>query len=179
MLPLHHAGGLDENLFHGNRIHLFSPVCICEYNPRYLNGLVNADVCDTAYEIFRRRTGVGVDRTIKPGEGKKRWILSIRTTTEGRQRLRDAADEQGRSLSEEIENRLQVSFHRDDAYGGSANAAFVNLLGALIRDTEAETGKSWRTDRLTWEKVRDRIAREVDERAPRRTPGKRRVAVEP
>lgn len=112
----------------------------------------------------RKGLGMGVDKTV--GEGRKRWILSIRTTAEGRDRLRKAADDNGRSLSDEIETRLQASFQRDDTYGGFANAAFVNLLGSLIRDAEAESGKPWRTDHATWSVVRDRILRSLDERAP-------------
>lgn len=110
---------------------------------------------------------MGVDKNVR--EGRKRWILSIRTTAEGRERLVKAAEQQGRSLSEEIETRLQLSFQRDDAYGGFANAAFVNLLGALIRDAEAETGKRWRADPATWRVVRERIIRDLDERAPVKT----------
>ena len=107
---------------------------------------------------------MGVDKSV--GEGRKRWILSIRTTAEGRERLLKAADHNGRSLSEEIETRLQLSFQRDDAYGGFANAAFVNLLGSLIRDAEAETGERWRADPATWRVARERILQAVDERAP-------------
>jgi hypothetical protein len=113
---------------------------------------------------------MGLDKTV--GEGKKRWILSIRTTAEGRERLVKAADDNGRSLSEEIETRLQLSFQRDDAYGGFVNAAFVNLLGSLIRDAEAETGKGCRADPATLRVVRHRILQALDERVP--TKGKSR-----
>ncbi len=107
---------------------------------------------------------MGVDKNV--GEGRKRWILSIRTTAEGRERLRKAADDNGRSLSDEIETRLRASFQRDDVYGGFANAAFVNLLGSLIREAEAESGKSWRADRATWSAVRERVLQTLDERSP-------------
>jgi len=110
---------------------------------------------------------MGVDRTV--GEGKKRWILSIRTTADGRERLVKAADQSGRSLSEEIETRLQHSFERDDIYGGSANAAFVSVLGSLLREIETETGKSWRRDPSTWRAVREGLLKALDERAPAKT----------
>ena len=117
---------------------------------------------------------MGVDKTV--GEDRKRWILSIRTTAEGRDRLRKAADDNGRSLSEEIETRLQASFQRDDIYGGFANAAFVNLLGSLIRDAEAETSKRWRTDTATWRVARERILQALDERAPAKAKSRSGVA---
>lgn len=118
---------------------------------------------------------MGVDKTV--GKGRKRWILSIRTTAEGRERLVKAADANGRSLSEEIETRLQLSFQRDDSYGGFANAAFVNLLGSIIRDAEAESGKSWRADLATWRDVRQRVLQQFDDRTPAKSnrPKKRKA----
>lgn len=107
---------------------------------------------------------MSLDRSISVG--KKRWILSMRTTNDGRQRLTDAAEANGRSLSEEIENRLERSFQKDDLCGGFGNAAFVDLMGAVIRDVEANAGLSWRHDKHTWEIVRDRIVAEIDRRLP-------------
>ena len=87
---------------------------------------------------------MSLDKSIS--EGRKRWILSMRTTNDGRERIKEAAEANGRSLSEEIENRLERSFQNDDRAGGFANAAFVDLIGATIRDVEADTGLSWRSD---------------------------------
>lgn len=107
---------------------------------------------------------MGVDRAVS--EGKKRWIMSIRTNADGRSRLEDAAAANGRNLSEEIESRLQRSFQTDNDYGGIANAAFVNLLGATIREIEAQTGQSWRSNSDTYDKVRMAILRELEFRSP-------------
>lgn len=107
---------------------------------------------------------MSIDKTV--GEGKKRWILSIRTTADGRQRLVDSADANGRSLSEEIEARLQQTYQSDDAMGGFQNAAFVNLLGATIREAEAQTGKCWRSDPRTWEAVREAVTSQLEARSP-------------
>jgi hypothetical protein len=107
---------------------------------------------------------MGVDRAVS--ESKKRWIMSIRTNADGRSRLEEAAAANGRNLSEEIESRLQRSFQTYDDYGGFANAAFVNLLGATIRDIEAQTGKSWRSNLDTYDHVRNAILRELELRSP-------------
>lgn len=107
---------------------------------------------------------MSLDKTIS--EGRKRWILSMRTTNDGRERLKDASDANGRSLSEEIERRLERTFQLDDAAGGFANAAFVDLLGAVIRDVEAETGSPWRADQQTWQLMRERVIAEMDLRKP-------------
>ena len=107
---------------------------------------------------------MGVDR--KVGEDKKRWIMSIRTTAAGRERLQGAAEAQGRSLSEEIEGRLRRTFWEDDSYGGFENAALVNLIGATIRNIEAHSERSWRTDPVLWGKVRDAVLATLESHAP-------------
>jgi hypothetical protein len=107
---------------------------------------------------------VSLDKTIS--EGRKRWIMSMRTTNDGRERLRLAAEANGRSLSEEIENRLERTFQSDDAAGGFANAAFVSLIGAIIRDVEAQGRKSWQSDYETWASVRQKVVSELDQREP-------------
>jgi hypothetical protein len=44
----------------------------------------------------------------------KRFPLSLRTTKELRQRLEKAATSSGRSLAQEIEIRLERSFHQEE-----------------------------------------------------------------
>lgn len=107
---------------------------------------------------------MGIGKSI--GGDKKRWIMSIRTTADGRRRLVEAAEQSGRNLTEEIESRLQFSFHRDDSVGGPANAAFIDLVGATLRDIEAAAGRSWRDDPETWSRARASILQLLDERAP-------------
>lgn len=91
--------------------------------------------------------------------------MTIRETAEGRQALLDAATANGRSLSDEISRRLRNSF-RYETEGEPVNIAFLELLGAHIREIEAETGLSWRLDPGTWRKVRDALLREIETRAP-------------
>lgn len=111
---------------------------------------------------------MSLDKSIS--EGRKRWILSMRTTNDGRERIKEAAEANGRSLSEEIENRLERSFQNDDRAGGFANAAFVDLIGATIRDVEADTGLSWRSDQRTWQIAREMIVAQIDQRSPDKRP---------
>ena len=122
---------------------------------------------------------MSLDKSIS--EGRKRWILSMRTTNEGRERIKEAAEANGRSLSEEIENRLERSFQNDDRAGGFANAAFADLIGATIRDVEADTGLSWRSDQRTWQVAREMIVSQIDQRSPDNRPkvGERSITPAP
>lgn len=107
---------------------------------------------------------MGVDKRL--GSERKRWILSIRTNADGRQRLVESAESNARSLSEEIEWRLQKTYQVDDFVGGPANAAFIDLIGVSIREVEAATGSSWRTNASVWRLVREKIIAELDAREP-------------
>jgi hypothetical protein len=66
-------------------------------------------------------------------------VLSTRLQPDTRARLSRAAKKNKRSLSQELEHRLRLSFiHEDgviDFYGSQANAAIVQLLGAVIKST--------------------------------------------
>ena len=87
---------------------------------------------------------MGVDE--KSGERRKRWMISIRTTAETRQRLQDAADLSGRSLTQELESRIEGSFHRDDEVLGPATATLLKLIGTSIRAQEVLSGEPWDND---------------------------------
>lgn len=52
----------------------------------------------------------------------KRHPLNMRTTKDVRERLEAAAGAAGRSLAQEVEFRLERSFHADDLLGGSEAA---------------------------------------------------------
>jgi hypothetical protein len=66
-------------------------------------------------------------------------VLSTRLQPDTRARLSRAAKANKRSLSQELEHRLRLSFINEDAvidfYGSQANAAIVQLLGAVIKST--------------------------------------------
>ena len=106
-----------------------------------------------------------VDKAV--GKATKRHVLSIRTTEEGRSKLDDAAKFNGRSLSEEIDRRLEQSFVRDELVGGIYNTVFLHRLGATIRDIEASTGQEWTKNEFTWWAVKKAVLLALNERRPK------------
>ncbi len=83
---------------------------------------------------------------LRPGK-TKRASFTTRLTADLKQRLeRDAAAE-GRSLSEEIESRLERSFHVEEEryreFGSELTFHFMKLLSAAVTMTETATGKKW------------------------------------
>lgn len=78
-----------------------------------------------------------------PYEGK-RETLTTRITPSTRRKLDQAAEAADRSLSQEIELRLERSFDREDSLGGHRTAALLRKLAHLA---EASTGdKHWLDD---------------------------------
>jgi Arc-like DNA binding domain len=69
-------------------------------------------------------------RTTKGTGGRKRYPLNMRTTKETRDRLEAAAIASGRSLVQEVEARLERSFHQETALGGPEMARVAFLMAA-------------------------------------------------
>ena len=84
-----------------------------------------------------------------PYHGKSRW-LSTRITPGLRERLDRAAALSERSLSQEIERRLDRSFRDQDAvvdaFGGTHNYAVMRVLGSAIGAAETIKGTTWVED---------------------------------
>ena len=77
---------------------------------------------------------------LPPGE-KKLPSVGFRPTPALRVSLEDAAQQHGRSVSKEIESRLERSVQSDEALGGPELYALFRLLGAAANLVEARTGK--------------------------------------
>ena len=88
----------------------------------------------------------------------KRKTLSTRITAGLRECLEEAAEATGRSLSQEIEFRLEQSFLREtaqyEAFGGEHVDALMRVLGNAVRLIEATGGKKWQEDRETFTRVK-------------------------
>ena len=67
-----------------------------------------------------------------------------------RAKLEKAAEVRGVSLNAEMVHRLERSFLADEFLGGSGNATAAKLVGPILQDVEARTGKSWREDKNTY-----------------------------
>lgn len=84
-----------------------------------------------------------------PYSGKSSAI-STRVTADLRKRLDRAAARSDRSLSQEIEHRLDHSFYEEDAltdaFGGPHNLTLMRVLGAAAAAIEVRCGKTWVED---------------------------------
>src|SRR5262245_16683392 len=77
----------------------------------------------------------------------KNRTFRVRATLD--EQLAAAAKQSGRSVSEEIEHRLENSFQEDDRYGGPHLSALFRLLADYKALAEAKAGAPWKEgDRL-------------------------------
>ena len=98
-------------------------------------------------------------------EGPERQSIAVRTRTDLKQRLESAAAAAGRSLAQEVEERLEKTFagrHGEETMtmeeaigffalnvGGEHNLSFSLAVGELLNFVERTREKSWRTDEAT------------------------------
>ena len=87
-------------------------------------------------------------RPRKPDSEKRRNNVTIRMKDDLKRRLEEAADSQGRSLSEEIEFSLERRFLEEAAYGGKELNGLLMLMVGAAEIIQARTEKSWSSD---WE----------------------------
>lgn len=93
-----------------------------------------------------------------PESEGKRHVIAFRATTQLREQLEHAAKLSGRSLSQEAEFRLELSFRdeeaRFEAFGGKTNYDTMQTLAGFVRQVELKTGKSWLSDWQTFSEVK-------------------------
>lgn len=115
----------------------------------------------------------------RPPKGEHRGksaTFSTRITPELRSALEYAAETSGRSISQEVETRLRLSFdaelqrgQRDkliEAFGGEESFALFVVLSMFIQSIEIKTGRPWHADRYTYEQVAAGAAFILDSFAP-------------
>lgn len=87
------------------------------------------------------------------GDEVKRAALSLRTSPDLRRRVEEAAERSGRSLAQELEHRLELSFDRDNLFHGSFNYAFMSMAMGALAQIERRMGASWTEDLPTFDAV--------------------------
>jgi Arc-like DNA binding domain len=105
----------------------------------------------------RRQAG----RSRKSSYNVKRITFGTRLRPEMRDYIAAQAASNGRSVSEEIEYRLESSRMADDAWGGPRVVALLRILAA----TAAEH-RGWLDDHATFNLVRDKWLAALQEREP-------------
>jgi len=94
-------------------------------------------------------------------KGRKKVILfTVRSAPLLKERLTQASEANQRSLSQEIESRLERSFVIEELEGGPKTAAMLRNIELAIYDLEKRVGHSWLVDRDTWSAA-SAIVREV------------------
>lgn len=96
----------------------------------------------------------------------KRAAVALRTTPAIKGRLQSAADTRGRSITQEVEHRIERSFETDDLFGGQHNVRLLVLLAAEIRRAEHATGKAWNDDTATHAAAAKLVAEAMDRAGP-------------
>ena len=85
-----------------------------------------------------------------PESGKKAHLLTFRVRSGLREKLQAAAAENQRSISEEVEHKLIISFEREATaaifFGGRHNANLLRRQALAIALVEEQTRKTWVED---------------------------------
>lgn len=84
-------------------------------------------------------------RALKEEEGK-RYTLGARTTLELNQALKAAAQKNGRSVSQEIELRLEQSFRENELIKiilSEKGAQLLNYTMTALKTSRAKSGENW------------------------------------
>jgi Arc-like DNA binding domain len=115
-----------------------------------------------------------IGRPPKSEEDRKAVNFTFRSRGQMRDLLQAAAAASKRSISEEIEYRLQNSFREEDSYGGPRLSAVFRLLADYKALAEAKAGEPWtESDRL-----RDEIGKAFVELIAKEIPGFYSVHIE-
>ena len=92
-------------------------------------------------------------------EAPKLMPLNMRTSPVLREKIERAAEKFGRSLTQEVERRLEMSFMSDELLGGSHNNTFMRMALGAIAQIEGRNGASWLEDHDTFRAVRAALDR--------------------
>jgi hypothetical protein len=115
-----------------------------------------------------------IGRPPKSEEDRRDVNFTFRSRGQMRERLKTAADAARRSISEEIEYRLENSFREDDRYGGPYLSAVFRLLADYKALAEAKAGAPWKEG----DRVRNEIAQVFTELLAHELPGFHSVTIE-
>jgi hypothetical protein len=101
-------------------------------------------------------------RPPKPEEEVRRHPIGVRTTRALKEKIEDAAAATGRSVAQEVEARLEQSFRP----GAEHISVPLDLIEAMIKLTEFQTGERWNEDLMTWIAVKKLVVALLDTNRP-------------
>ena len=124
-----------------------------------------------------------------PPEKRKRASMGFRPTLDMRKKLEDAAATSGRSMTQEVELRLERSFETEkradeiagiarefcyDNFGGKHRYIFFRMAASCVADAEELTGEYWLDDLRTFKIATSAINasfENIGPEAPDKSPG--------
>jgi len=164
--------------FFGNA-YLYAPVQTIYLPPKPLASFIVLAYKDTKYSRqnamddanSRRKTLKRRGRPPLPKEEGKRFALALRVTGPMRRALEEAANSSGRSISQEIELRLEQTFSNEKVFGGDAMLGLLQMLAGAAAMVEArQGGKRWTSDWDTYQAVRRAWETIIQSLTPRTPP---------
>lgn len=84
-------------------------------------------------------------------------VVTFRVTERMRDRIREVAEMHGRSVSQELERRLEDSFLADKSLGGARQAALLRDIQLAMDGASSALGKPWHSDHVGWRLVSDAV----------------------
>src|SRR5688572_27612608 len=93
-------------------------------------------------------------------EDAKRATINLRATSGTKDELAVHAKRSGRSLSQEVEHRLELSLAREREAQSESAAALVDFVRLAVSRIEAATGERWNEGPDTWQQV-ELVVREI------------------
>lgn len=93
----------------------------------------------------------------KAEDHQKRQMLTMRVTQQMRERIEAAAAKNGRSLSQEIELRLEHSFLADKEFGGDEQAELLRRISLVMDIASTGAGEAWWAKYVPWNLVRSSV----------------------
>jgi hypothetical protein len=105
-----------------------------------------------------RKRAPGAGRKPRGDFSKKTAAITTRVTAATKGALERAAQKSGRSLSQEIEHRLDVSIRRDREFARQGHIrALAEAIALVAERVERATEKDWRNDPFTSEALRHAV----------------------
>ena len=94
---------------------------------------------------------------------RKTVIMGLRTSPDLKSKLDEAARQNGRSLTQEIESRLERDLVIEELDGGPEAVAILECVRKAITEAEGRSGKSWLSDTKTWSVAFDLSQKSLEE----------------
>lgn len=99
------------------------------------------------------------------GDQAKRSAIAVRTNQRIKERLMEAARENDRSITQQVEQIIESWFALEAEFGGARNLALFKTMAQALSIVESNIG-DWRSDYQAFVSARDSIAHVMDSIAP-------------